>query len=129
MVHHMDIFNSKRATLLPFGMILTQIFQHLVFLFENKTSISLKPTNQICMGTLHCMRCIKLKYVWKKHPEAHGAAHDDSIDEEAVYAQATSMPPILIHNPPTSPAVGFAHCEPSSSTCPNPSMQDLCEAI
>jgi len=66
-----------------------------------------------------------------KIPEAQNAipTHDDSTNEEAEYAQAISMPPIPIHNPPKSTFVSLKHGEPSYSASLGPSMKDLIEAI
>ncbi|KAL2472099.1 Uncharacterized protein Adt_40235 [Abeliophyllum distichum] len=65
MLHHMNVVHrGHRPMALPYGMILTQIFQHCQVSFRNEVVISTKSTDIINIRTIERMKIVKENGQW-----------------------------------------------------------------
>ncbi|KAL2471379.1 Uncharacterized protein Adt_39515 [Abeliophyllum distichum] len=65
MLHHMNtVHHGHRPTALPYGMILTEIFQHFKVSFCDEVVLSPKPTDTINIRTLRRMKIVKEDGQW-----------------------------------------------------------------
>ncbi|KAL2462067.1 Uncharacterized protein Adt_45487 [Abeliophyllum distichum] len=108
MLHHMNtVHRGHRPMALPYGMILTKIFQHHQISFRDEVVFSAKPTDTIDIRTLRRMKIIKQNGQWVAQSKGFD---DDSGPSTLPFEGGEEMD----EDAPPSPARPRSH-QPSSS--------------
>ncbi|KAL2466502.1 Uncharacterized protein Adt_42353 [Abeliophyllum distichum] len=98
MLNHMNtVHRGHRPMALPYGVILTKIFQHFEVYFHDEVVLNPKPTNTINILTLKCMRIFKEDGQWvaktKRFDEESGPSTLSFEGGEEMDADEDAPPP------------------------------------
>ncbi|KAL2512657.1 Uncharacterized protein Adt_18257 [Abeliophyllum distichum] len=109
------VHRGHRPMAIPYGMILTKIFQHFEIFFHDEVALNPKSTDTINIHTLKCMKIFKEDGQWvakskgfddESGPSTFPFEGGEKIDED----EDTSLPRLRSHRPSSSYS-GFTFTE------------------